>query len=244
MKTWQKVAIGAGALVGAYALYSAGKSSAKPTKSTKKVTSPPPGAPIPTPDPPEPQAPEGEESEEAGEGEEEEAIGGSGEGQVLPPGSPGYPAAQVVDQQDFPTSDNPNISAPVTGKIYKLPGGAFNPKGKFRVRFEHANGILEFQHKTLEGAQLRLDSTVNKPVEWTCQATYDNEYDAWVCTDNINPGEFIARGFLDLPAGPSPWFVTWDGEKFLLFKVPDLSTPPEPAGEFNELPEAMDEAVG
>ncbi len=232
LKTWHKAAIGAAVVVGSYALYSAGKAAAavpKKKKVSDTTTSPPPGAPIPTPDAPIPQPPGPPPPE---------PLGPEAGPEPVPAGAQVFPAATLVQEQDFPTSDNSQMTAPVKGKIFE------NPDGTFMVRFEHGGGTKDFHHTTVESAQLRLDSVVNKPAEWVCQADFNEDFDAWVCTGGVAPGDAVARGFLDTPQGPAPWFVGWDGAKYLLITMASVVAPQQQAGEFNSLPEAVQALYG
>ena len=229
LQTWHKVAIGAGVVVGGYVLYNAGKK--KGTKKKKKVvkedpTSPPPGAPIPTPDAPIPQPP-GPEAEPLEPGP-----------QPVPAGAAVFPAAQSVQEQAFATSDNAEIPAPVEGIIFE------NPDKTYMVRFNHAAGKKDYHHLTLDGAQLRLDSMVNMPAGWTCQAGYDNEFDAWVCTAGINPDGSVVRGFFDTPQGAAPWWVGWNGDKFVGVMMTSVAAPIQEVGQFDTILEAVQAVMG
>lgn len=215
MEMKTKIAIGVGVLAGGYVLYSMGKSSTSSKKTTKSTTSPPPGAPIPTPDAPEPKPPV-----------------------VEPPGPEGGAAPTVVTERDFESSDNTQLSMPVKGQILN------NGDGTFTVRFTHANGFEEYDHHTLDGAEMRLDSTVNQPSEWTCATNYDEAFDAWVCTAGVNVGDVVARGFIDKAEGPAPWWVTWNGAKFMLTKMGNLLSDPVEVNQFDTLLAAMQTAVG
>jgi hypothetical protein len=130
------------------------------------------------------------------------------------------------------------MAMPVKGQIFD------NHDGTFTVRFTHADGFDEYDHLTFDGAEMRLDSTVNQPSEWTCATSYDEAFDAWVCTGAVGVGDVVARGFIDKAEGPAPWWVTWNGAKFVLTKMENLLSEPVEINQFDALLGAMQTATG
>jgi hypothetical protein len=216
LKGWQKILLAATGLGGAYALYRWRSKDQETSEKTSKLPKTPQEEPEPEP-----------ESEPESEPER------PGLGVFRPSGRP-----RIIRRQNFPVSDNNSLPPPVRASITD------QGDGTFIVRFKHANGSVSYTHHTRQAAELRLDSMVKKPSEWTCEARYDEAFDAWICTANANPGDTVARGFHDTERGPAPWFVVWDGNQYIAAFMPDLTSAQEELGRYDEILPAIQAAAG
>jgi len=218
LKTWQKVALGVAGVAGAYALYrwrQKDTGTEKPSKLPETQEEPTLQEPAPPLTPDRP-----------------------GPGVFERPGSGGPGLGRIIKRQNFPVSDNSSLPPPVRGSITD------HGDGTFTVRFNHANGMVSYTHHSREAAELRLDSMVKKPSEWACEASYDEAFDAWICTSGVNAGDVVARGFHDTERGPAPWFVIWDGSQYIAAFMPDLHSEQEELGRHDELLPAIQAASG
>lgn len=175
----------------------------------------------------EPPAPQ----EEPEEPQPQEPTPGLGETEPTP-------VPVMINRRFYAVSDNPNMKGPVRVTLWD------NKDGTYEVRFRHRTGTTSYQHQTKEAGELRLESMVKKPSEWTCDATYNDQYDAWLCITNYEAGDTVARGFHDTDRGPAPWFVLWDGAKYIAQFMPDLTSPAQTLGSFDDMETAMSEASG
>jgi len=219
LPTWQKVLGAAAVLGGGWWLYKSNEKKAK-----AKATATPETHPLP-----EPQEPT------------DGGLGGSGFPQPPGPTPPEFPyGKKTIKRRRYLKSDNQSMPAPVRVRMLD------NQNGTFDVEFRHQVGMETFTHHTREVADLRFESMVKKPHEWTTctDVSYDSTFDGWVCKAGYAVGDMVARGFHDTERGAAPWFVAWDGNKFVAKFMPDLHATPESLGSYDDLFEAVQAASG